>query len=307
MHPEEVSWALVAALIAMIFLQSLVWGASIRVYRFVRKFEKSIKLEGSKVLLPGVLRLRLGQVTFVNLYRGGGAVAHVDVQGKVLSTDSIDLEELCSGGFYGLTAHLARGFGYYVTAPGFEVVEGPFKGIVALCLDPSKVPVKRARVVAKNPRVGKVVVDVSVNGYGYSGKAHWLYDSPRVQRVVFDKKVKVYRVVEELLVKPAAKSVRIEVCGEADVATASGVEKWRKCMAIAEGSEPNKDVTGGVKALGARQLIVVPKTPKLGFKASRLEELFKASDIIGYKKGYVKARVVSETQEREEVLSEIAI
>jgi len=262
-------------------------------------FKSNIRIERDRIVLPSILELELGRVILDYYKRGKCFELKININPvKKITTDTIILDELCNSGFYAASSKsIFQGPWLHINAPGFRVIKEPYSGIVGLCLDPSKIPVKRVELNIKSEYSGEVVGEVMTNNGGFTGKVNWIYRVTRTPKVVFDEKSGVYRVIEDYTSKSRARSVRLEVCGEVDLAK-------KKCLTIVENYEPNKEIYGKTRILEERKIVFTLEGCTTCLKD--IEQLISDS-LLGYAEGKIKAKLVVDIPMGEDVISEVEI
>jgi|GEM_PF-1339976 len=268
----------------------------------VERFRAGVSVEGDLLKLPTAVDVELGSVEVRGFWTGSPVTVSVGVGGTArapagrrryvaeltvnpverLSTSSLDLGKLCSGGYY-----LAlKGDGtLLLRAPGFRVASGEYEGVVGVCLDPSKVPRRVAPLeVLEGDESARG--EVTLGSSGTRGRVTWVFKTQVVRRFTYDKDSGVYRVVEEYISKPKARAARLELCGD----TGRGYV----CVRVAEATKPNEEARGELPYVGERRVLILSKgwLEYGGARALARELGVEVPSVLGYSAGALKARLV---------------
>ncbi len=269
----------------------------------VERFRAGTSVEGGTFKLPTTVDVELGRVEVKGFWTGspvtvsvgiGGAPAHAPAGRRRyvaeltvspverLSTSSLDLGKLCSEGYY-----LAlKGDGtLLLRAPGFRVASGEYEGVVGVCLDPSKVPIRVAPLeVLEGDESARG--EVALDGSSIRGRVTWVFRAQVVRRFIYDRGSGVYKVVEEYASKPKARAARLEVYGD----TGRGYVR----VVVAEATRPNEEARGELPYVGGRRILVLSKGwLEHGGAGDVARELgVEPPLVLGYSAGALKARLV---------------
>jgi|GEM_PF-6079388 hypothetical protein len=184
MDPETIG--LLAPIIALVALFSffalIIISLVVMSGGAVKRFRRGLRIYGSRLVFPEKLRIGVGRVTIVELYKQKiyrrWPESYSDVlidEFRDFETDSIDLNELCNNLFYlvkfdGFTKPYEHTWLLYVSGPGF-IVKDPYiyKNIVGVCIDPSKAMPSRV-TIGKGVGDGFVEASIDVSGSGFIAK-----------------------------------------------------------------------------------------------------------------------------------------
>jgi hypothetical protein len=282
----------------------------------VGRFKSGTSVEGDVLKLPTTLGIELGGVEVRGFWTGSAVTVSVGIGRpphttstrryvvelsvdpvERVSTSSIELGRLCSGGFYLAT----KGDGtLLLRAPGFRVVGGEYEGVVGVCLDPSMVPTRTTSLEVAEGVEGaraEVVLDCG----GTRGRVTWFFRAQVVRRFTYDREAGVYRVVEEYASKPRARGARLEVCGD----TGRGYA----CVVVAEATKPNEEASGGLTyAFGRRVLVFSRRLLEYGRGGEIARELgVGVPSVLGYSPGSLRARLVLDIPLGTDVVAEAVL
>jgi len=276
----ELSSALILVLATFFIAVMTLIMLSLSRYNKLAKFKAWVRVTDSELILPTQLGVGLGHIT-ISFYRAGRSysykVSSTQIK-KVEFAKVLKLDELCSSGFYAI----AEDDELLIHAPGFMVTEGVYKGIVGVCIDPSKAPVKRVMLSVKSTHSDEALREATVVGGGFAGKVSWIYQAEKVQKIIYDEKRGVYSFLEEPVDKPRARAVRLEVCGKAS----SGKEF---CREIAVVREPGGVAEVGFTTIGKRMPVFTTKNCGICIQ-NLLKEMH--NTLAGYAEGRVRAKLV---------------
>jgi len=249
-----------------------------------RRFKSIAKLVGNAIILDSPMKIEIGRLKLLSISAGNRTrYKSLVSEGRTAITSSVNLEDLGEEGFYGLTPYGTFRDKNYFEAPGFKVLDGPFKNVMCLYIDPSKLPKKSVELnVVSEAGMAKGIVEIGEKGY--TGKLIWSRFSQysRGGSKIFGTRVR---------------SVRLEICGKAPRDLENGEEEER-CFKLVKAPKPNVEYRGSMEWPSERRIEFLYKDMR-----SLIWKIYKGK-IMGYAEGKVKARLVMEISGGKKFVSE---
>jgi len=261
------------------------------------EFKRRVVMVGDNLVLDSELDVEFGRVEVGYWIRRVGKHSTVNTFVNIepvyrKTTSVISLSELCSGPFY----LFKSGEDFYVAGPGFKIANGKYKGVAVLCLDPSKIQPRQVTLSLGDHESGDAVGEVSITTSGVVGRVKWTYRATTVHIPIYDEKTGLYRIQERPLSKPKARSVRLEICGEAPFTS--------RCFTLVNCQEPNRECVGDMAGLSKRKIVFVYKQEPSTIQSVAGE--FR-DGLIGYQEGKVKAKLVLDIPLGRDVVNSVEI
>jgi len=231
------------------------FGVQHRKEEFFRRFSYGLRVEDGKLVLPEFLPVEVGTYILKCYWRSSGRSSYYscDVESfdrESLEIREIELSKLCIDTFY--IYAVARNNDLLVYAPGLRVSTGVYRDIYVLCLDSSRIPSKNIDLVAGTGNE-YAKAGVYLDSQGYRVVIEHVFNVLKEKKFVYDEKTGVYRVVEEYVEKPRARSARLELCFKT-----TGV-RGSRCITVASTDNVNKTIEGIYKFSIINKLVVFHK------------------------------------------------
>lgn len=270
--------------------------------RLIETFRSGIRSEGHRLFLPEEVPIDIGVISIKRFWHGEKRRRDVVdlrvLNPATLSTKIIELDKVCNTPFYIYADFDDR---IFIEAPGFIIKSGRFKDMIMLCLEPSSIPEKRVEISADNG-VEKAIGIVKIVRNGIELSLTWSFEAPKQKKIVYDEKQGVYRIVEEYSEEPKARGARLEICFQTpDSKTCTTLAKLDKLGTSTSTTLPFKIKETFV--LIHKDLIIYTMLAKMiGLNLIPLTPI-----TIGYKPGYIKARLILDMPLARDIVKEVEL
>lgn len=270
--------------------------------RLLEEFRSSIRSDGSRLLLPEEMTIDVGVVSVKRFWRAAGRSRRLVTEFHVLnptslSTNAVELDRVCNAPFY---VYADFNDNVLVEAPGFVVKSGRFKDIAVLCLEPSNIPEKVVEVSA-GEGIERAAGVVRVGRNGIELSLAWGLGIPKQRKVVYDEKQGTYRVVEEYVGKPKARGARLELCFQTPGS--------KFCTTLVKLSAPGTSAQAALPFKVKEALVPLFKDILSYSTLGKMIEsrVTPGALAIGYKPGYVTAKLVLDMPLAQDVIKEVEL
>lgn len=229
--------ALPAFVIIGIFLGSM---PILRVMRLLRMFKSAIRIEGQRLILPGVLMVEQGIVNimgewiewidrYATRYRVSRVYnAEIAVPNSVKQMiNHIDLRELCN---QPSLVYIDADNNVLIEAPRLIISSGKFENIGMICLDTSNIPRKKIELSAGDYLE---TVNGTITLVDEYLEASLKWSSTHLAReAIYDHKRSISTVANGIMVKPTIQGATLEIC--------VGTSQKTSCKPLLKLSKPGK-------------------------------------------------------------------